>query len=150
LLIVRAAEQTLALVVDQVEQVLSVPVGEVQAPAQPLSRSRPLSAVIRRDDELIIVLDAARLLPAEAEGWRASPESAATWGDDLTQITGIGPAYAARLRATGVLSLAALAKGEAAAIAARIGLPAGRTDAVQRWIDEAASRLQGPGTGAHP
>ena len=45
LLVVSARERTLALVVDQVGQVLTLPAAEVAASAEPLSRSRPLSAV---------------------------------------------------------------------------------------------------------
>jgi purine-binding chemotaxis protein CheW len=143
LLVVQSRRLTLALVVDQAEEVLSARASEVQPPTEPLSCSRPLSAVIHREEELVLILDAAHLLPAEAGGWRTSPESAAPWGDDLSQIRGIGPAYTARLRAAGIYTFAALAEARADEIAALLGLPSGRMTAVQGWIDQAAARLSG-------
>ncbi len=63
LLVVQALEQTVALVVDEVTGVLEVPAHQVEPPADPLSQSRPLVAVVRRDEGLVLVLDATRLLP---------------------------------------------------------------------------------------
>jgi purine-binding chemotaxis protein CheW len=63
LLVVQTQEQTIALVVDEVTEVLEVPAQQVEPPAEPLSRSRPLVAVVRRGEGLILVLDATRLLP---------------------------------------------------------------------------------------
>jgi chemotaxis signal transduction protein len=48
--------------VDEVTEVLEVPAHQVEPPAAPLSRSRPLAAVIRRDEGLILVLDVSQLL----------------------------------------------------------------------------------------
>jgi purine-binding chemotaxis protein CheW len=67
LLVVQALEQTVALMVDEVTGVLEVPAHQVEPSADPLSQSRPLVAVVRQDEGLLLVLDAARLLPpAEA------------------------------------------------------------------------------------
>jgi chemotaxis signal transduction protein len=56
-----------ALVADEVTGVLEVPAHQMEPPADPLSQSRPLVAVVRRDEGLVLVLDATRLLPpAEA------------------------------------------------------------------------------------
>lgn len=63
LLIVQTLERMAALMVDEVTEVLEVPAHQVEPPANPLFRARPLAAVIRRDEGLILVLDAARLLP---------------------------------------------------------------------------------------
>ncbi len=67
LLVVRPLGQTLALVVDEVSEVLEVPGFQVKPPPPPLSRSRILAAVIRRQSELILVLDPEMLLPSPAE-----------------------------------------------------------------------------------
>lgn len=67
LLVVQTLEQTVALMVDEVTEVLEVPAHQVEPPAAPLSQSRPLVAVVRREEGLIMVLDAARLLPPEGD-----------------------------------------------------------------------------------
>ena len=69
LLVVQALEQTVALMVDEVTEVLEVPAHQVGPPAEPLSQSRPLAAVIRGDGGLILVLDATRLLPPRIADW---------------------------------------------------------------------------------
>jgi purine-binding chemotaxis protein CheW len=63
LLVVQAQEQTVAFMVDEVTDVLEMTVHQTESPPEPLARSRPLTAVIRRDEGLILVLDATRLLP---------------------------------------------------------------------------------------
>ena len=72
LLVIQTLGQKAALWVDEVTEVLEVPSAQVEPPPQPLSRSRPLAAVIRRDGDLILVLDAGSLLPPEGnvETWR--------------------------------------------------------------------------------
>ncbi len=65
LLVIQALGQKAALWVDEVAEVLEVPSAQVEPPPQPLSRSRPLAAVVRRGENLILVLDASRLLPPE-------------------------------------------------------------------------------------
>lgn len=144
LLVVSARERMLALVVDQVGQVLSLPAAEVAASAEPLSRSRPLSAVVREGEELILVLDPARLLPAEAVDWQFPGElPAAHLEDDLTALQGIGPVYAAKLKAAAIGSFRALAESTAQEIALVLGLAEGRLPTIQGWIDQAAQvRIQ--------
>lgn len=63
LLVVRPLGQTVALIVDEVSQVLEVARDQVEPLAYPLCLSRILAAVIRREGELILVLDPEVLLP---------------------------------------------------------------------------------------
>ncbi len=63
LLVVQAPGRRAALIVDEVTEVLEVPARQVEPSADLLPDSRPLSAVIRRDEGLILVLDAVQLLP---------------------------------------------------------------------------------------
>jgi purine-binding chemotaxis protein CheW len=65
LLVIQALGQTAVLWVDEVTEVLEVPSAQMEPPPQPLSRSRPLAGIVRRGEELILVLDASRLLPPE-------------------------------------------------------------------------------------
>jgi purine-binding chemotaxis protein CheW len=74
LLVVQALGQTAVLWVDEVTEVLEVPSAQVEPPPQPLSRSRPLAGIVRRDEELILVLDASRLLPPEEAVGAASQD----------------------------------------------------------------------------
>jgi purine-binding chemotaxis protein CheW len=67
LLVVRVLEQTVALMVDEVTEVLEVPAHQVEPPPEPVSHSRPLAAVIRQDEGLTLILDVAQLLPAQGE-----------------------------------------------------------------------------------
>jgi purine-binding chemotaxis protein CheW len=68
LLVVSLPDRTFALVVDEVTEVLALPCGEVESPPDPLGDSRYLRAVVRREDGLILILDAARLFPSTEEG----------------------------------------------------------------------------------
>jgi purine-binding chemotaxis protein CheW len=63
LLIVRVEGRTMALMVDEVTEVLELPAQQVKPSSELMPDARPLSAVIRRNGDLILVLDAARLLP---------------------------------------------------------------------------------------
>lgn len=67
LLVVQALEQTVALIVDEVTEVLEVPAHQVESPPLSLADARPVAAVIRRDERLVLVLDATRLLPPEEQ-----------------------------------------------------------------------------------
>ena len=67
LLVVQGLERTMALIVDEVTEMLEVPAHQVELPTGPLSRSRPLVGMIRGDEGLILVLDAARLVPSEKD-----------------------------------------------------------------------------------
>jgi predicted flap endonuclease-1-like 5' DNA nuclease len=57
--------------------------------------------------------------------------------DDLTEITGIGPVYRARLAEAGIASFAALAHADAAAVAEAIGTGEAQ---VTDWAEQAATR----------
>lgn len=67
LLVIRPLGQSMALMVDEVGEVLEVPRLQVESPPDPLSRSRVLTAVIRHQGELILVLDPDKLLPPVSE-----------------------------------------------------------------------------------
>lgn len=67
LLVVRGIERSIALIVDEVTEVMEIPASQVEPPSGPLARSRPLAAVIQRNKDLIMVLNAARLVPSESE-----------------------------------------------------------------------------------
>jgi len=63
LLVVKGLERPIALMVDEVTEVIEMPAQEIEPPSGPLARSRPLAGVIRRNDDLILILDPARLAP---------------------------------------------------------------------------------------
>ena len=65
LLIMQAQGQTVALIVDEVTEVLEVPAHQVEPSSKLLPGIQPLAAVIRRDADLILVLEATQLLPTE-------------------------------------------------------------------------------------
>jgi len=73
---------------------------------------------------------------AEAAALANAPSQAAT-GDDLTQINGIGPAYAARLRSAGITTLAQLAEADEAHLAEIIDAPTWRRTNYGAWIAQA-------------
>jgi len=56
---------------------------------------------------------------------------------DLQELDGIGPAYASRLEAAGILSVEDLADAEPAVVSAETDIDEGR---LRRWIDAAAER----------
>jgi len=58
-------------------------------------------------------------------------------GTDLQELDGIGPAYASRLEAAGIESIAELADAEPAVVAADTDIDEGR---IRRWIDAANER----------
>lgn len=81
-----------------------------------------------------------RMLPDPAPPTDSPPRfrTGGTGGDDLTEIKGIGPAFAQRLKDSGITTFSTLA-GEDAATVAEI---ANTTEtAAQRWIDNAASHV---------
>jgi len=67
LLIVHIEERAIAVKADEVTEVLDVPDHQVEPPPEPVSRSRPVAAVLRQKENLILVLDVAWLLPSEEE-----------------------------------------------------------------------------------
>jgi purine-binding chemotaxis protein CheW len=66
--------QTLAVIADAVLDVLELDPHQVSPPPLALAPSQPLAATIQQADELILVLDAARLMPA-AKGQPTSPDT---------------------------------------------------------------------------
>ena len=56
--------------------------------------------------------------------------------DELTEVKGIGPAYASRLRTAGITSIAALARADAAEVASLIGVSERLAGS---WIEQAAA-----------
>jgi purine-binding chemotaxis protein CheW len=66
LLIIRTPGQNTALAVDQANALLEVAASQVEQPTSRLASNQPVMAVIRQEDqELVLVLDMARLLPVE-------------------------------------------------------------------------------------
>jgi WS/DGAT/MGAT family acyltransferase len=65
------------------------------------------------------------------------PESQLPAGDGLTKIIGIGPAFAARLAAGGIATLAALAASTPEQLAEIVQAPDWRRPNYQSWIDQA-------------
>ena len=150
LLVVRVAQRALAFAVDEATAVLTVGGHVVEAPPAAVARARPLAAVIRRSEGLVLVLDAARLLP-EDDSWqvgivpeRSAPEGLTTAGDlgQLTRIRGIGRVYAARLASAGVTTLDDLAAAAAEEIVLLLGLPPARRAEAATWIEQARELAQ--------
>ncbi len=98
------------------------------------------AADVQALDELLIEND----LPlAEVEVLQASADSAQPTEQDLTQIDGIGPVFAARLREHGIVTFGRLAETSTAALAEIIQAPAWRQPDFTAWIAEAADRAAG-------
>ena len=74
LLVVSLSEQTFALVVDEVTEVVALPGSEVETPPDSLRNSRYLKAVVRRENGLILIVDAGHLFPYA--GRRVNSEAA--------------------------------------------------------------------------
>jgi len=64
-------------------------------------------------------------------------DAAAETGDDLTQIRGIGPSFAGKLKAGGIVSFAALAGSSPEALAAIVAAPDWRRPDYPAWIEQA-------------
>jgi purine-binding chemotaxis protein CheW len=67
LLILQIQGQTVAVIVDEVLNILELTSTQVQSPPAALSQSRFLAAAVRQDDIMILVLAASRLLPNNGE-----------------------------------------------------------------------------------
>jgi purine-binding chemotaxis protein CheW len=68
LLIVQIQDQTVAVIVDEVLNILELTSQQVQSPPAAVSQSRFLSAAVQHDDIMILVLDASQLPPNNTEG----------------------------------------------------------------------------------
>ena len=67
LLIVRALEQTAAIIVDEVLNIQELSSTQVKSPPAAVSKSRFLKAAFWQDDTMILILDPLRLLPDNEE-----------------------------------------------------------------------------------
>ena len=90
LLVVSSKRCKMAIIVDQVLDVLEVPVHEVEPLPEPLALSRPLAGVTQWNNILIQILDSTKLIPEE-EGERGEElmgEGTGTWplGDTLSRM----------------------------------------------------------------
>jgi purine-binding chemotaxis protein CheW len=63
LLIVQIQDQTVAVIVDEVLNILEFSSKQIQSPPAAVSQSRFLSAAVQQEDTMILVLDASRMLP---------------------------------------------------------------------------------------
>jgi len=63
LLVIDNNGKNIAVIVDEVNDVLEMPMTELEAPTGAVSKSRPLKGIIRNDDQLVLVLDPERLEP---------------------------------------------------------------------------------------
>ncbi len=63
LLIVQIEDQTIAVIVDEVLNILELSSKQIQSPPAAVAQSRFLSAAVQDGDTMILVLDASRLLP---------------------------------------------------------------------------------------
>lgn len=103
--------------------------------------------VLNELDSLVHLAETAAA-PPESSASLASPASTAPpmaveQGDDLTQLRGIGPAFAARLRAGGIMTFAALAASTPEQLAAVVQAPDWRRPDYAAWIAQARQRLGG-------
>jgi len=73
------------------------------------------------------------------------PAPIAATPDDLTQINGIGPAFAKALNALGITSFAQLAEQDAASLAERLEVRGVTAERIQReeWIEQAKQQSEG-------
>lgn len=81
-----------------------------------------------------------RMLPAPEAPTDTPPRfrtGTAATEDDLTEIKGIGPAFASRLAEADIASFGDLAEQEADAVAEAVSTT---PETAQRWIDAAAAR----------
>jgi purine-binding chemotaxis protein CheW len=63
LLIVQIQDQTFAVIVAEVLDIMEFLLKQIQSPPAAVSQSRFISAAVQQEDTLILVLDASRLLP---------------------------------------------------------------------------------------
>jgi purine-binding chemotaxis protein CheW len=68
LLVIQIQGQPVAVVVDEVLKILELTAKQVQSPPTAVFQSRFVAATVRQDDNMIMVLDASRLLPNNDEG----------------------------------------------------------------------------------
>lgn len=124
---------------DAIIQFFHDELAELHAITQRLAEERPapIEPVAAVESGIEIDLESESILePQPALTAEAAP-GASPGGDDLTQLKGIGPAYAARLRAGGIDTRAALAMCTPEQLAALVQAPDWRRPDYQSWIDQA-------------
>ncbi len=82
---------------------------------------------------------------ADAQTLAAAASQAA--GDDLTRLEGIGPAYAARLNAAGIMTFADLATADETRLSEIIAAPGWRKVNYGEWIEQARLAAAGDAAG---
>ncbi len=159
LLIVHSGEQLLALIVAEVNTVLTLTGHKIGVPVQLQADLKLFNTVLRWENQLILVVNVAGLLdqlPAPDELKRLvervlvelqQPESPTRAqpmpsGDDLTQIRGIGPAYARRLQIGGIHNLQDLITRPVGVIIAIMGFQPSQSERVSAWQAQAVQKLE--------
>jgi len=103
-------------------------------------------------DHLRTILKPGPMQQLNFASWSAQATALATTrgqseGDDLTQLEGIGPMYAERLRNGGITTFAQLAETDEAALATIISAPAWRRIDFASWIEQARLAAAGDTAG---
>jgi polyhydroxyalkanoate synthase len=138
---------------DEIDMPVLQIVGEYDHLVPPES-SRPFNDLVASDDTEIIEFPTGHIglsvgSRSHAELWPRVAEWFAERSEnpdrDLERISGVGAAYAARLRATGIESLTALAASDPDAVAAETDLAPGR---VRDWVEQARTMVEGGTAGA--
>ena len=136
--------ELVALWVDEVCEVREIAPHQVDALPEDLAAGRPIRAAIRSEQSLILLLDADGLISFSGQSaldW-AIPEFLTTLDeicqpDDLTQIKGIGKAYALRLQEHGLHTFSDLARASQATLKAALGEIKGRSPDLHSWLIQA-------------
>lgn len=100
-----------------------------------------LLQIVEQSSEAQPVVAEPAVEPAPAAEAAPPPASTALQGDDLTQLAGIGPAFAAKLATGGIHTLAALAASTVDELAAIVHAPDWRRPDYAAWIAQAHARL---------
>lgn len=147
LLLVRSGNRMAALLADQVNGVLTLPKEELLPIPGGKQASRLLQGILRSHETVILILDAISLLEAvdipEAAAEilcdKTSPLPNASFDPaDLTQVEGIDSTCADRLKATGIHTVAELARCKPADLATRLGFNHKRLPEIRSWVARAA------------
>jgi predicted flap endonuclease-1-like 5' DNA nuclease len=93
-------------------------------------------------DQLRAIIKPSVMQRIDFDSWILQATALAQWrgvevGDDLTELEGIGPTYAAKLRERGITTFAALAATDETTLAEIIGAPAWRRVNYADWIAQA-------------
>ena len=124
---------------DAIIQFFHDELAELHAMTQQLAEEQPthpepvaaVASDFENDLEIGSIFEPASTLTSEAAPAKSPGD------DDLTQLKGIGPAYAARLRAGGIDTRATLAMCTPEQLAEIVQAPEWRRPDYQSWIDQA-------------